>query len=160
MGTDRNDLNYTGKEDLVIQLGEDKQQVGIILHNRPYSTSSNAWDRDTITATIVVNTVEFQGKVPTLIWSYELEELCRLLLALSQRVGHEEHVQFELREQTLNLVFELTRLGHIEVRVQVSDMDAEYPTILTFFILADQTYLAKWVSNIRKILEYFPRDEL
>ena len=134
MEFDRNYLNYTGKEELVVQLGEDKQQVRIILHNRPYSTSSYAWDRDTITATIEVNTVEFQG------------------------VGHEEHVQFELREHSLNMGFELDKLGHIRVRVQVSDMDAEYPTILAFFIHADRTYLPKWVGDIRKILEYFPRE--
>ena len=71
-------------------------------------------------------TVAFQGKVQTHIWSHELEELSNLLMNLSHRAGNEENVQFELREHTLRLVFELTRLGHIEVQVEVSDMHAEY----------------------------------
>jgi hypothetical protein len=54
-------------------------------------------------------------------------------------------------------VFELTKFGHIKVRGKVSDMDPEYPTIMTFFINADQTYLPKWVGEIRKALEYYPR---
>lgn len=146
------------KDELVVQLGVDNQQLCIILHNRPYPNSSYAWDRDAITATIEVNTVVFQGRVPTLIWSHELEELRELLMNLSQQVGHEEQVQFELREQVLNLVFELTKPGHIEVRVKVSDMDPAYPTIMTFFINADQTYLPKWIGEIRKALEYYPRE--
>lgn len=145
------------KDELVVQLGVDNQQLRIKLHNRPYPNSSYAWDRDAITATIEVNTVVFQGRIQTLIWSHELEELRDLLMNLSQQVGHEEQVQFNLREHVLDLVFELTRLGHIEVRVKVSDMDPAYPTIMTFFINADQTYLPKWVSEISKALEYYPR---
>lgn len=146
------------KEEPVVQLGADKQQVRIILHNRPYPTSSYAWDRDAIAATIQVNTVVCQGQVPTLIWSHELEELYTLLTRLSQQVKHEEQVQFALREQTLNLMFVLTRLGHVDIQVKVSDRDAEYPTTMTFFIHADQTYLPKWVGDVGKALEYFPRE--
>jgi hypothetical protein len=145
------------KEELAIQFGEEKGQLYLILHNRPYPTSSYAWDRDVITCTIEVDTVVFQGKVQTLVWSHELEELSKLLTNLSQRVGHEEQAQFELREHTLKLGFELTKLGHIVVQVQVSDMDEEYPAILTYFITADQTYLSKWLNDIRKTLEMFPK---
>ncbi len=146
------------EDEAVIQIGDDQQWLGIILHNRPYPTSSHVWDRSAITAIIEVNTVEFQGKVLSLLWKHELEELSKILVNLSQRVGHEEHVQFELREHTLDMVFNLDRLGHLKVRVQVSDVDADFPTTLTFLIDADQTYLPKWMRDIRKILEYFPRE--
>ena len=69
-------------------------------------------------------------------------------------------MQFELREHILNMVFELDKSGHINVQVQVSNMDAEYPTILTFFVDLDQTYLTKWAEDVRKLLEYFPRYEI
>ncbi len=144
-------------EECVVQLGTDNRQIRIILHYRPYAKATDAWDRDAITATVEVNTGEFHGRIQTLIWSHELEYLRRLLMDLYQHVGHPAEARFELREATLSLVFELTKTGHLNVRVKACDMELD-PTVLTYLIYADQTFLPIWSSEITRALEQFPKE--
>jgi hypothetical protein len=137
----------------IIQLGS----IRIKLDRRPFPTASSAWDRDAIEATLEVKLDAFQGQVTTYIWSRELEELYRILTFLDQRVGHEENVSFTLREHTLSLQFELTRLGHLHVRAEVTDMT--YPTdpvTLTFVDLSDQTMLPGYIREVKQALKIFP----
>lgn len=144
-------------DDLIIQFGVDSQQIRIILHNRPYPESPYARDRDAITATVEVKSGGFQGRIPTMVWSHELEHLSLLLMNLSQQVGHSEQARFDLREGILSLVFEFIRVGHVDVQVTASDMDPD-PTVLTFLMQADRTFLSIWSSEITRTLAQFQKE--
>lgn len=140
-----------------IQLGVDEQKIDIILHHRPFPMASHAWDRDAIAATVEVTTGAFRGQLSTIIFSHELELLRRLLSYLNMQVGHVEQKSFELREGVLSLTFELTKLGHIDIRVKASDMKVP-PATLTFTIQSDQTYLPKWIDEVSRSLAHFPKE--
>jgi len=133
------------------------QDVSLALHNRPYATAEDDWDRDVITAIIAAKTGDFRGGVATVLWARELAHLRVLLVDLHQHVGQEQRAAFATIEPALGLTFRLSRLGHLHVDVQLcTDIGLESEALLAFSLAADQSYLPTWIAALTHALEFFP----
>jgi hypothetical protein len=130
-------------------------QVRLSFESRAFPTANLAWDRDAIITNLDVRAGAFQCQFITLIFSHELLFLQHLLTELDQQVGHEVQRQFESREGVLSLIFELTKLGHIKIKIKISDMELP-PAMLSFTIQSDQTSLAQWIHEVTEVLKQFP----
>jgi hypothetical protein len=133
------------------------QDVSLALHNRPYATARDDWDRDLVTATIAVTIGAFRGGVATALWAREIAHLHHLLVDLQQHVGREQRAAFATIEPALGPTFRLSRLGHLHVDVQLSSnvgLDSE--ATLTFSLAADQSYLPAWIAARSHALDVFP----
>jgi hypothetical protein len=119
------------------------RELSLSLHNRPYATAQDDWDRDVVTATIL--------------WAHELAHLRQLLVDLRQHVGQAEQGAFATIEPALSLTFYLSRLGHLRVDVQLrADGGLESEALLAFSLAADQSYLPPWIAALTQALEVFP----
>jgi hypothetical protein len=117
------------------------QELSLSLHNRPYATAQDDWDRDVVTATIAARAGAFRGGVATILWAHELAHLRQLLVDLRQHVGQAEQGAFATIEPALSLTFHLSRLGRLRVDVQLrTDVGLESEALLAFSLAADQSY--------------------
>lgn len=132
------------------------QDVSLSLHNRPYATAPDDWDRDVITATIAVTTGAFRGSFATTLWARELAHLRHLLVDLQQHVGQEQRAAFATIEPALSLTFRLSRLGPLHVDVQLfTNVGMETEATLAFTLAADQSYLPTWIVMLTHALDIF-----
>lgn len=132
------------------------QSVTITLQE-PYDSM---WDERHVT--VVARSGAFHGSLDTLGWTYELYALHQLLIDLDRTVGRPDRKEWHAMEDELVLRFELTRLGHVQVQVQLRDRSANWPaetfvlpaeTLLTFTLQADQTYLPLWIQEVGQALD-------
>ncbi len=133
----------------MIRFAAGGEHIAINLNGRPNPDSIDAWDRDAINATVTIRSRHFNGGLATTIWSDELWHLRRILEKLYRHVGRPDRAEWGLLEGAVTLTFELSQLGHVQVYVELRDVEM----LLKFSIDADQTYLPLWIDQVTKALE-------
>lgn len=133
-----------------IRFASGVDEVTITLHDCLSADSVELWDRNAVAATIRAVSGTFHGHVTTTIWLQELMLLHQLLIDLAQDIGQVMQMRWAMLEDALSLMFQMDRLGHIRISVEVGDSHSV--TQLTFSIDADQTYLALWRQQIAQAL--------
>ncbi|MBA3943794.1 MAG: hypothetical protein H0X37_04450 [Herpetosiphonaceae bacterium] len=131
------------------------QKFQLMLNERAFPSAETAWDRDFIRASVNVDTGTFSGSYVLLLGAHELVNLHILLQKLWQEFGRASHASFRLREETLHIVFDITKLGIIRLTVRAQP-DITIETFLQFVFEAEYNSIKVWIATLEKALRQFP----
>jgi hypothetical protein len=133
--------------DFVLKAHEASLRVTLHLTEAGLGDQAEDW----VSATVEARAGNFSGRFDALLWINQLYSLLHTLQALHERVSEIEPAFFQTLEGDIRMAFVPTRLGHLQVEVEVTPDPATGP-YLRFTLDADQSFLPEWIASLDAVL--------
>src|SRR5262249_50783283 len=129
-----------------VEFGSAGQCLRIMLQERAWPESADAYDRDAVSATTVIDAGAIQAEMHTIIWSHELAELHRVLTHVSRHRGEPGPMQWATLDGRLCLTVTQTTPG--QVRLAVDACDPDRAGQIRVSIAAEWPHLREWLDQL------------